>query len=258
MPLKLFRSLGLSVLFAITAWAQSEPQVVQISTEKMSETPGLNPDYLLYSPEQDPMGKIPLVIYLHGAGGVGDDINKIKSQAGPLWSGIQEFGQLPCYLVAPQCVARGGAGPRGGWQLDDLNAFLAHLKATLSIDEQRIYLTGNSMGGYGAWMWAGNAPEHFAAVAPIVGGLGPGGPLDVTERLDAWAENLAKIPVYAFVGAKDKVVPPDRSERMVAAIRAAGGERVQFKSYPDEGHGAGRKVRATTEFYDWLFSHRRD
>ncbi|MBT5901843.1 MAG: prolyl oligopeptidase family serine peptidase, partial [Opitutaceae bacterium] len=187
-----------------------------------------------------------------------DDINKIKSQTGPLWSGIQEFGQTPCFLVAPQCVSRGDAGPRGGWQLDNLNAFLTHLKATLPVDEQRIYLTGNSMGGYGAWLWGGNTPEHFAAVAPVSGGIGPGGPKDVTDRLEAWAANLATIPVYAFVGGKDTVVPPERSESMVAAIRAAGGEQVELKTYPDEKHNVRRVVYATVEFYDWLFSHRRD
>jgi len=128
----------------------------------------------------------------------------------------------------------------------------------MPIDARRIYLTENSMGGYGTWMWAGNVPEHFAAVAPVVGGIGAGGPKDVTKRLDAWAANLAKIPVYALVGAQDKTVPPDRSERMVAAIRAAGGEQVKFKVYPEEGHNARRVVYTTAEFYDWLFSYPRE
>lgn len=258
MPQKLFLPLVWSSLFAITVLAQSEPQISQIAAASLSETQRLNPDYLLYSPELDSVGNVPLVIYLHGAGGVGDDINKIKSQTGPLWSGIQEFGKAPCYLVAPQCVSRGDAGPRGGWQLDDLNAFLAHLKATLPIDERRIYLTGNSMGGYGAWLWGGNTPEHFAAIAPVSGGIGPGGPKDVTDRLEAWAAHLATIPVYAFVGGKDTVVPPERSKSMVAAIRVAGGEQVKFKTYPEEKHNVRRLVYTTAEFYDWLFSHRRD
>lgn len=258
MPLKILLPALLGCLSAVAAVAQGEPSISQIPSEDRKNTPGLNPDYLLYAPVAKQTGKVPLVIYLHGAGGVGDDMNKIKSQPAPIWNGIQEFTGTPCYLVAPQCMTKVNAGPRGGWQVDELNAFLEHLKATLPIDDKRIYLTGNSMGGYGAWMWGGTAPEHFAAVAPLVGGLGPGGPKDVTDRLDEWAANLATIPVYAFVGGKDNVVPPDRSERMVAAIRAAGGKQVKFKNYPEEGHNVRRIIYTTAEFYDWLFSHQRD
>ncbi len=258
MPSKSLLPILWGSFLAVAAVAQSELQISQISTDRLGENYGLNSDFLLYSPEPDLTGNLPLVIYLHGAGGVGNDINKIKSQTGPLWAGIREFSNTPCFLVAPQCQGRGDAGPRGGWQLNDLNAFLDYLKSTLSIDSRRIYLTGNSMGGYGAWLWGGNNPEHFAAVAPLVGGLGPGGPKDITDRLEAWAANLATIPVYAFVGGKDTVVPPDRSERMVAAIRAAGGEQVKFKNYPEDGHNVRREVYATAEIYDWLFSHHRE
>lgn len=258
MPLKPLLATFVGLLLVAAVSAQDEPKINQISAGDHDGTVRLNPDYLVYTPTQNGTTEFPLVIYLHGAGGVGDDINKIKSQTDPLWGGIQEFGQMPCYLVAPQCLKKTADGPSGSWQVSDLNAFLNHLKATLPIDGRRVYLTGNSMGGYGTWLWGGNNPEHFAAVAPLVGGLGPGGPKDVTDRLDAWATNLAKIPVYAFVGGKDTVVPPERSERMVAAIRAAGGKQVKLKTYPDEGHNVRRKVLATPEFYDWLFSHRRD
>ncbi len=258
MPLRTSTSVLIGLLCLANASAQGEPRIAKISPNAHKDALRLNSEYLAYQPVGEILGDLPLVIYLHGAGGVGKDIKKIVGQTDPLWSGIQGFGQTPCYLVAPQCVARGGAGPRGGWQLDDLNAFLTHLKATMSIDAQRIYLTGNSMGGYGAWMWGGNAPEHFAAVAPLSGGLGPGGPKDTTDRLEAWAANLAKVPVYAFVGGKDTVVPPDRSESMVAAIRATGGEQVKLKTYPEEGHNVRRLVYTTAEFYDWLFSHERD
>lgn len=154
-----------------------------------------------------------------------------------------------------------GKARRGGhatWTHEDLNILLAHLKATLPIDAARIYLTGNSMGGFGSWMWGGNNPEHFAAIAPIVGGIGYGGPKDITKDLDAWAANLAKVPVFAFVGALDKVVPADRSEQMVVAIRKAGGEQVRFRNYPDEGHNARRVTYGSAEFYDWVFAKKRD
>ena len=92
----------------------------------------------------------------------------------------------------------------------------------------------------------------------MVGGIGPGGPKDVTPDLDQWAANLAKVPVYAFAGAKDNVVPAERSERMVAAIQKAGGNQAKIKVYQDQGHNARQVVYNSREFYDWMFDQRRD
>ena len=108
---------------------------------------------------------------------------------------VQEHIDEPCYIVAPQCL-KGTAEAKGTWLAEDLNRLLAHLKATLLIDQNRVYLTGHSMGGYGTWMWAATNPEHFAAVAPRAGGLGMGGPLDITPDFDQWAKNLTTVPLF--------------------------------------------------------------
>jgi predicted esterase len=92
----------------------------------------------------------------------------------------------------------------------------------------------------------------------VVGGIGRGGPKAVTDDLAEWAGNLAGVPVYAFAGARDRVVPAERSERMIAAIRKAGGKKAKIKVYPEEGHGAGRLVFSTREMYDWMFSQKRE
>ncbi len=84
-----------------------------------------------------------------------------------------------------------------------------------------------------------------------------GGPKDVTPRFERWVRNLAKVPVFAFAGAKDRVVPAERSQRVIAAIRKAGGKRARIKVYPDEGHNARRLVYTTAELYDWMFSQKR-
>ena len=175
-----------------------------------------------------------------------------------VYRGIKKFIEKPCIVVAPQCLKRPSAGKDAGWLPEDLNVLLQELKTKLPVDTKRIYLTGNSMGGYGTWAWGAHSPEHFAAIAPVVGGIGHGGPKDVTPDLDNWAANLAKIPVYAFAGGKDRVVPAERSERMIAAIRKAGGKKAKLKVYPNEGHRAGRKVFSTEEFYTWMFSQKRD
>lgn len=236
-----------------------EPSVERLDPALQEKTNALNPEYLLFrvgggSGARET--KQPLLIYLHGGGGKGDEVRRIAGQVRQLTDGIQGFRKGPCLIVAPQCLRQSKDGGWSTWNHTDLNLLLSHLKATLPIDTSRIYLTGNSMGGFGSWMWGGHNPEHFAAIAPIVGGIGYGGPKDITPDLEAWAGNLAKVPVYAFVGALDKVVPPDRSERMVAAIRKAGGTKVRFRSYPNEGHNARRVTYGSAEFYDWMFALR--
>lgn len=233
------------------------PSVERLAQKIEQQTNALNPEYLLFRVGNATRTPQPLLIYLHGGGGKGTDILRISGQVRQLTDGIQRFRKDPCLIVAPQCLREGKDGERATWTHTDLNLLLSHLKATLPIDPQRIYLTGNSMGGFGSWMWGGHNPEHFAAIAPVVGGIGYGGPMDVTQKLEDWAANLAKVPVFAFVGALDKVVPADRSERMVAAIRKAGGTQVRFRSYPNEGHGARRITYGTAEFYNWMFALRR-
>ena len=206
--------LSVFLLWTLTCPAvarQPEAKVAELDESLQTETNSLNSQYLLFAPKEAPAEKLPLVIYLHGAGGVGEDLRKIRGQAGAVWQGIHKFEKGPCLLVAPQCLKRGRDG--GGWQPPQLNVLLEHLHATLPVDQKRIYLTGNSMGGYGCWAWGGHSPQHFAAIAPVSGGIGTRGPKDVTPDLDQWIANLATVPVYAFAGAKDKVVPPERSER---------------------------------------------
>lgn len=251
--MKIF-ALLLSLLFVLSAVAQGDVPIVHTLGEQ-PKTRCLNPQYLVFSSKNAANRKLPLLIYLHGSGGRGNDIGKIRGQAMRVWRGITKFGKEPCILVAPQCQ-KSTNEPLSTWIPEDLNILLKHLKATLPIDHHRIYLTGNSMGGYGSWVWGAHNPEHFAAIAPIAGGIGQRGPKDVTPELTKWATNLAKVPVYAFVGAKDKVVPAERSERMIAAIRKAGGKNARIKVYPNEGHGARQVVFSTSEFYDWMFSQR--
>ena len=250
-------------VFALTLPASAQPldpTIETISEALQEKATYLNPEYLAFLPEDSKTDqKVPLVIYLHGAGGVGDEVKKIRSQASGLVKGIHQFQKGPCLVVAPQCRRESAKSEeRGTWIPEDLELLLQHVEATHpEIDPDRIYLTGNSMGGYGSWVWGGHHPEHFAAIAPIVGGIGRGGPKDVTSDVEKWAANLAKVPVFAFTGALDKVVPAERSERMIAAIREAGGKQAQIKVYPEEGHGAGRVVFSSAEYFDWMFSQRR-
>ena len=239
----------------IAAQVRAEDLVVRrLPTAVQEQTRMLNEDYLAAVPvveKQDT--KLPLLVFLHGAGGRGRDIERVKRIARPALAGMERFAGESSLFVAPQATAGTKESP-ASWLPDDLDRFLAHLKTTLPVDEDRIYVTGNSMGGYGTWVWAAHSPKQFAAAAPVVGGLGKGGPKDITPDLDRWAENLATIPVWAFHGANDKVVPADRSERMIKLIRDKGGNSARLTIFPNEGHGASRKVYASREFFEWLFA----
>jgi len=233
------------------------PEVARLSAEVEAKTKFLNPEYLVFSPELEDSSKpVPLVVYLHGGGGLGSEILRVKGPPGGVFRAIEFHGHAPCIVVAPQC--RRGEGGKGGWIAEDLNLLLEQVKATLPIDATRVYVTGNSMGGYGCWMWAGTNPEHFAAAAPVVGGIGEHGPKHVSPHIEAWAKKLAKIPVWAFAGGQDGVVPAERSERMIDLIEKAGGTQAKITVFPEAGHNAGKNVFNSGEFYDWLFGQRKE
>jgi predicted peptidase len=120
-------------------------------------------------------------------------------------------------FVAPQSF-------RGGWDAEALDALLDEVLKQYRVDAHGVYLTGESMGGYGTWALAAAHSERFAAIAPICGGGEP-----------AWAAQLKGVPTWAFHGADDKVVPPEESRKMVAAIQHAGGD-ARLTIYPGIGH----------------------
>ena len=216
-----------------------------------AKTTCLSSTYFVSVPEVSEGEKLPIIIYLHGGGSKGIRMRKIDHCLPRIQVSIDKFEKGPCIVVVPQCLARPTDESRAKWRPADLNIFLENLKNTLPIDANRVYLTGNSMGGSGSWAWGGSNPEHFAAVAPISGGVGGG------EKIDAMAKKLATVPVYAFAGEEDDVVSPENSKRMFAAIQKAGGTQAQLKVYPKVGHGAKGVVYKSEEFYDWMFSQTR-
>lgn len=195
-------------------------------------------NYLLYLPKNyAAQDKWPLLLFLHGAGERGDNIEKVKIHGPPkLIAAGQDF---PFIVVSPQCPAE------GWWEPIELNALLDDLVRRYKVDEDRIYLTGLSMGGFGTWQLAAYAPQRFAAIAPICGR---------TDR--RIAKRVAKLPTWVFHGALDKAVPVSGSEEIVAAIRKAGGDP-KLTIYPDLEHDSWTVTYSNPELYDWLLQHRR-
>jgi predicted peptidase len=177
------------------------------------------------------------MLFLHGAGERGDNLARIKVYGPPkLLEGKRDF---PFVVASPQCPAR------ERWHPDSLAALLDEIEATYRIDVDRLYVTGLSMGGFGTWALAIAQPRRFAAIAPICGG---GKPDEVAA--------IKHVPVWAFHGARDRIVPLESSTRMVEALRDAGGD-VRFTVYPDLGHDSWTPTYANPELYTWLLEHRR-
>jgi predicted peptidase len=113
------------------------------------------------------------------------------------------------------------------------------------VDPERIYLTGLSMGGYGTWSIGCSYPGRFAAIVPICGG-----------GIPIRAGNLKSVPVWAFHGAKDPVVPLSQSQQMTDAVNRAGGS-AQLTVYPEAEHDSWTQTYNNPQLYDWLLSHRK-
>ncbi len=219
---------------AVAAEAKSAQQV------KHFEKGNFKFDYLLFLPEgYDKADKRwPLILFLHGAGERGNNLEKVKIHGPPKI--VETKKDFPFIVVSPQCPNR-----RGGWDAEALNALLKDITAQYKVDRDRIYLTGLSMGGYGTWRLGAAHPEWFAALVPICGG---GDPREIGR--------LTHIPIWVFHGAKDQAVPLKRSEEMVEAIKKAGGN-VKLTVYPEAGHDSWTETYNNPELYKWLLEHKR-
>ena len=153
---------------------------------------------------------------------------------------IETKEDFPFIVVSPQCPRR------RYWSETLLNNLLDEVLAEYAIDDDRVYLTGMSMGGFGTWNVACSDPDRFAAIAPICGG---GKPQSV--------ESLIHVPAWAFHGAKDKVVPLRRSEEMVRALQKAGGD-AKLTVYPNAGHDAWTETYKNPQLYKWFLQHKRN
>jgi len=186
--------------------------------------------------------RVPLVVFLHGSGERGDDnarqlVHFVGAAAKPDFQ-----ARAPCFVLAPQCPAKESWSPidlktlqAGGTMafaaeptraLRAVEAMVDELLRTRPIDPDRVYLTGLSMGGFGAFDLAARRPELFAALVPVCGGGDP-----------ATAERLRGVPVLLAHGVDDPVVPVGQSRMMEVALRNAG-VTVTLVEYPGVGHDA--------------------
>jgi pimeloyl-ACP methyl ester carboxylesterase len=186
--------------------------------------------------DADAAKRWPIMVFLHGSGETGDNLELVKENGPPRL--VAQGQNFPFILVSPQA-------PTYGWIPMQLNDFLDEIIAKYRVDPDRIYLTGLSMGGTGTWNFALSYPQRFAAIAPMAAG---GDETDV--------EPLKDLPIWYFVGGKDGTVPVS-AHKMVQALKKVGSS-VRFTEYPEAGH-VDTWVRAYDDpaFYEWLLKQRR-
>jgi predicted peptidase len=195
-------------------------------------------NYLLYLPEDyESRESWPLLLFLHGSGERGDDLQLVKVHGPPKLIG--EGKNFPFIVVSPQC-------PKNRrWQATELTALLDQIEEDHNVDNERVYVTGLSMGGFGTWSLATFAPHRFAAIAPVCGG-----------GETYWVRDLTHLPIWVFHGDKDKAVPVERSHQMVNALKKKNGN-VKLTVYPEAGHDSWTETYENPDFYTWLLEQKR-
>ena len=187
----------------------------------------------------DAKAKHPLLIYLHGKGN--DVLSKKALGFANACSKPENYKDRPCLIYAPQCPDENGwSGATGANLMKTLKDLIKHLP----VDEDRLYVVGYSMGGYGTFALLNENPKMFAAGIPIAGGAQVG-----------VAKNLRRIPIWIWHGEKDDVVPPDQSRAIAKALGKV--KTAKYTEVPGGTHGIGGEVEKNAEVHTWLFAQSR-
>lgn len=222
---------------------------------------GLDVHYQLFVPADYSQSKrYPLIVSLHGAGTHGtDNLRQLSPPVAALIDGAQAVE--PTFVLVPQdpkgdkWVTLSGDAPFRNFRQTDrpqsaaaglVLAGIEELEAKYAIDPARIYLTGGSAGGTGTWdLITRRGIGRFAAAVPITGANDP-----------SRAPVIARLPIWAFHGAKDDTAPVENTREMVEKLRALGSP-IRYTEYPDVGHESWNRAYAEPELFTWLLAQRR-
>ena len=202
-------------------------------------------NYSLYVPDDydETSTEFPLVLYLHGVGERGEDLSKLELNGIPELIGKGK--KLPFITLAPQC-------PDFGWwsrpeYVEALASLVKNIISGHKVDKQRVYVTGLSMGGYGALALAKKYPNLFAAIIPVCGGM--------DDHSDI--KKLKDLPIWLFHGDQDQTHPVESSIIIHDLLKPINKE-IKLTIYEGIGHNSWDMTYANDEIYDWLLSHKKD
>jgi len=244
----LFFSLLLGSISALGSTAQAQEQKAGLLT-RTAKAGAAAYDYQVFIPAKlQHQQKLPVILFLHGIGQRGAG-GFVPSQGGANAMFRSYLEQIPAIVLLPQC--RKGSYWHDPEMEQMVMQSLQQTVAEFSADSERLYLTGVSMGGFGAWHMASQHPGTFAALVAICGGS----PLASADRFTPIARRIGQMPVWVFHGADDAIVPVSESRRMVAALKAAGGN-VRYNEYAGVGHNVWLKTLTETELLPWMLAQR--
>jgi len=242
--------------------SRAETYQAEESIREMKKTvAGQKLRYLLQTPAgEKPQAGWPLLLFLHGYGECGENIEKVKTHGPPKL--IAEFDSLAsCVIVSPQC-------PKDSWwRVDALRALVDDvIEDQGDVDQRRLYVSGLSMGGYGTWSFISHYSNYFAAAIPICGGGDPfrlpanhpPEKVGIDNEFDPdGLKQAVDLPLWTFHGTKDDSVPIEETQMLVKILKDAGSKNVRFTAYDGVGHvEAWEKAYENPETWKWLFSQR--
>ena len=200
----------------------------------------------------------PVIVSLHGAGGKGTDNKKQLKDWNRQQADKRRRKDFPCYVVAPQAT--------GLWNAEHLKTIKAFIKELPSVDRDRIYIMGHSMGGHGTYIFIQLDPGYFAAAAPSAGS----GRRTSKKFIDP--ATIKDLPIWAFHGDKDGVCPIAKDREVLAEMKKLGG-MMKLTTWAGDKHAVSGKMIAGAEngstetsgdrcdkepdFMTWLFKQKR-
>ncbi len=194
--------------------------------------------YVLQLPENQKL-KFPLMVFLHGSGERGNDLEKVKNHSPFTYRNLMKTDVA---ILAPQCPEN------TWWDSNEIYELIQSIVSTYNVDKSCIYLTGLSMGGWGTWKLATEHPELFAAVAPVCG---------VTDvNIFKNVEVLKNTPVHIFHGALDDIVSPNMSMDIYQKLKKVN-PNCSLTIFPNDNHNSWDSTYSNPEFYEWMFAQKK-
>ena len=231
-------------------------KVGDVFDRRAFENNGFTLPYRIYIPKNYDCGeRYPLLVFLHGAGERGTENERqlihlqylFNDPSSPVYDSIVLAPQCPedsQWVLWPwekgnYCIEETPESPG----LETLCMLIDDVRDFYNVDDDRLYVTGLSMGGFGTWDLLSRHGARFAAGIPICGGGDP-----------SYAELLKRIPIRTFHGSEDEAVPVAGTRQMYAAIRKAGGELIDYTEFDGAGHGVWAQVYEDRDNIDWLYA----
>lgn len=260
----------LSVAVVVVTVSIASPLVAQSAVDGLLARTYVDPHgakmpYRLFIPrEYDPSRSYPLIVFLHGGAGNGaDNLQQIiggNTNGSHMWIRDDVQREHPAFVVAPQAL---DGETWGGPEAPELSPaasmmieIVENLQHEFNIDKSRLYLTGQSLGGFGTWDVIIRRPDLFAAAVPLCGsGIVKEFPFR-TVYAPTDFKRIKEVPIWVFQGADDADVPPEGPRQTVAALRSIG-SKVRYTEYPGVGHRVWEHAYVDPALVAWIFAQHR-